>query len=67
MSTALKTLATSIIICHNHPSGNLTASTADINLTKKVKEAAKFFDITLIDHIILTKESYSSFSNNRTL
>lgn len=67
MSTALKTLATSIIICHNHPSGNLIASTADINLTKKVKEAANFFDITLIDHIILTKESYSSFSNNGTL
>jgi DNA repair protein RadC len=64
MSTALKTLATSIIICHNHPSGNLIASTADINLTKKVKEAANFFDIKLIDHIILTKESYYSFADN---
>jgi DNA repair protein RadC len=64
MSTALKTLATSIIICHNHPSGNLIASTADINLTKKVKEAANFFDIKLIDHIILTKEPYYSFADN---
>ena len=63
MSTALKTLATSIIICHNHPSGNLKASHADINLTNKVKDAANFFDITLIDHIILTKDSYLSFSN----
>jgi DNA repair protein RadC len=63
MSTALKTLATSIIICHNHPSGNLKASHADINLTNKVKDAANLFDITLIDHIILTKDSYLSFSN----
>lgn len=56
LATALKAAATGIILSHNHPSGNLTASAADINLTKKIKEAAGYFDITLTDHLILTHE-----------
>lgn len=64
MSTALKTLATNLIICHNHPSGNTKPSEMDISLTKKVKGAAEFFDINLVDHIILTKDSYRSLKND---
>jgi DNA repair protein RadC len=64
ISTALKTLATKIILCHNHPSGNLKASNADIKLTKEIKNAALFFNIEVIDHIILTKESYYSFADD---
>jgi DNA repair protein RadC len=64
MSTALKTLATKIILCHNHPSGALKPSDADIKLTKEIKNAALFFQIAVIDHIILTKESYYSFADN---
>jgi len=64
MSTALKTLSTKIILCHNHPSGNLKPSDADIKLTNKIKEAAQLFEIQVIDHIVLTKESYYSFADN---
>jgi DNA repair protein RadC len=64
MSTALKTLATNILLVHNHPSGNLKPSDADIKLTKEIKNAALFFKIEVIDHIILTKESYYSFADN---
>ena len=64
VSTALKTLSTYIILCHNHPSGNLKPSDADIKLTNKIKEAAQLFEIQVIDHIILTKESYYSFADN---
>jgi DNA repair protein RadC len=60
-SVALKCNASSIIIAHNHPSGNLKPSEQDKNLTKKLKEAAKFLDIQLLDHIIITKDSYYSF------
>jgi len=64
VSTALKTLSTYIILCHNHPSGNLKPSDADINLTKQIKKAAQLFEIQVVDHIILTKESYYSFADN---
>lgn len=62
-SVALKAFATKIIMCHNHPSGNLTPSAADIDMTAKYKSAARLLDIQLIDHIILTKESYYSFAD----
>src|SRR5690606_29882544 len=50
---ALKAHASGIILAHNHPSGNSTASQADIDLTKKVKEAGKLLEIILLDHLIL--------------
>src|SRR5664279_1549320 len=56
LSIALKTLATSIILCHNHPSGSLTPSKQDIDLTLKIKEAAKYLDIYVQDHLIITFE-----------
>lgn len=57
---AIESLATGVIICHNHPSGNLKASTQDIEITKKIKDGLKLFDIALIDHIILTKDNFST-------
>ena len=56
--------AAAIIVAHNHPSGKLTPSKADIGLTKKLKEALKLLDITLLDHLILTSEDYVSFSDS---
>lgn len=61
-AVALKTLAKAIIISHNHPSGNLTPSEADRSLTKRMKEALKLFDIALLDHVIVTREGYYSFT-----
>jgi len=61
MKKALDVLATSMIMCHNHPAGTLSPSQADIILTEKIKQAGMFLDIKVIDHIILTEEGYYSF------
>lgn len=60
---ALDCLASGIILIHNHPSGNTSPSEADRNQTKILKDACVLFDITLLDHIILTENNYYSFSN----
>jgi DNA repair protein RadC len=57
---ALELGATRIILCHNHPSGNLTPSNADISITKKIKEAGLLFDIAVLDHIIVSEAGYCS-------
>ena len=62
-TTALQCLATSIIIAHNHPSGTLIPSDADKAITKKIKEAGKFLDINVLDHLIITDENYFSFQD----
>ena len=64
---AIDTLATGIIIAHNHPSGQKTPSSEDIRLTKNIKEALKIFNIRFIDHIILTSDGYYSFQDEGTL
>ena len=62
--TALKAMASGIIIAHNHPSNSLQPSEADLELTKKIKEAGKLLDINLLDHLILgTDDNYISFAN----
>jgi DNA repair protein RadC len=61
LSVALKTLATGLILAHNHPSGNLKPSEADKQITNKIRQAAKLLDIELIDHIIISSEGYYSF------
>jgi DNA repair protein RadC len=61
--SALKMNAASVILAHNHPSGNLKPSHADMELTKKLKSAGQFLDLPVIDHIILTKDSYLSFAD----
>ncbi|MFH2143029.1 MAG: JAB domain-containing protein [Bacteroidota bacterium] len=66
-SAALNALATGIIMSHNHPSGNLSPSEQDINLTKKIKEAGLVMDINLLDHLIITTDSYYSFADEGML
>jgi DNA repair protein RadC len=65
--TALKALASSIIVAHNHPSGNLNPSEADIALTKKLKQIGTMVSIPVLDHLIITKESYYSFADEGIL
>jgi DNA repair protein RadC len=60
---ALEELASGIVVAHNHPSGNLTPSQSDINLTKKIKEAGKLLDIQLFDHVIVGEQKYFSFAD----
>ena len=64
---ALDILATGIVICHNHPSGTLKPSTADEQITKKIKEGCSYFDIRLLDHIILTETGFYSFMDEGIL
>jgi DNA repair protein RadC len=64
---ALEELASGIILAHNHPSGNLTASQADIDLTKKLKEAGKLLDIQILDHLIIAGKRYISFADEGLL
>lgn len=63
LSIALKTLATGIILVHNHPSGNLKPSKADLDITKKLKNSCDLLDISLLDHLIITKDNYFSFAD----
>jgi DNA repair protein RadC len=60
---ALENLASGIILAHNHPSGNLTASQADINLTHKLKEGAKLLEMQVLDHVIIAGQKYFSFAD----
>ena len=63
-SVALKCNASSVVLAHNHPSGNLSPSRADIQITKKMVKGGKLLDIVVLDHIILSKDSYYSFADN---
>ena len=67
MQTALLSNASSIIVAHNHPSGQLKTSNADRQITRKIKEAGVFLDITLLDHFIVTTDGYYSFANEGIL
>lgn len=64
---AIAQTATSLILAHNHPSGTLKASQADVAVTTKVKEAGKILDIKLLDHLIITEKSYFSFADEGLL
>lgn len=65
--TALDHFSTGIIVAHNHPSGNLKPSKEDIDITQKIKEAGKILNIQLLDHLIITQNSYFSFSDDGLL
>lgn len=62
-SQALLCGASSIILAHNHPSGNLKPSQADIKLTKKLKQGGEYLDIQVLDHLIVTISGYYSFAD----
>jgi len=64
---ALQEEAVSLIVAHNHPSGNLRPSRADENLTTQIKEGANYLNIKLLDHIIVSSKGYFSFANEGLL
>ena len=64
---AIKSNSSSLILCHNHPSGNTEPSEADIRLTRNLKEAGDLLRIKVLDHIILTSESYYSFADENMI
>ena len=63
LKKALDNLASSIIVCHNHPSGNNKPSDADVKITEKLKKAAEMLEIKLLDHVIIADKSYFSFAD----
>lgn len=67
LKRALEEDAVSLILCHNHPSGSLKPSRADEELTHKIKEAAKYFDIKVLDHLIVSDDGYYSFADEGIL
>jgi DNA repair protein RadC len=67
LKKALEENAVSLILCHNHPSGSLKPSRQDEEITKKIKEAAKYFDIKVLDHIIVSDAGYFSFADEGIL
>jgi DNA repair protein RadC len=67
MRKALEKAATSMILCHNHPSGNLLPSDADLAITRKIRDAGNLMDIKVLDHLIITQTSYYSFADNGVL
>lgn len=67
MKRAIEFLASGIIVCHNHPSGNLNPSESDSKITQKIREAGNLIDILLLDHLIITDKDYYSFADNGLL
>ena len=67
LAVALKALATGIILVHNHPSGNLQPSTDDKKITEQLNSSCKLMGITLLDHLIITKDDYFSFADEGLL
>ena len=67
LQTALKASASSILLCHNHPSGNKKPSMQDLDMTKAIKDACLTVGIRLLDHVIVTAEAYTSFADSGLL
>jgi len=67
LKKALEEDAVSLILCHNHPSGSLKPSKADEDLTLKIKEAARYYDIKVLDHLIVSDDGYYSFADEGIL
>lgn len=64
LKQALDKMASGVILCHNHPSGNLKPSDSDASITQKLKDAGKLMDIVILDHIIITEKGYYSFADD---
>ena len=67
LQLVIKSNASGLIACHNHPSGNLNPSESDTKITQKIKEAGNLMDIQLLDHLVITSEDYYSFADNGLL
>jgi len=64
MAVVIKTLSTAIVLCHNHPSGKLFPSDPDLKITKRIQQAARYFDVKVLDHLIITPSGdYYSFAD----
>jgi len=63
-NNAINTLCSSVILCHNHPSGNKKPSSADITITNKIKNAGEILDCIVLDHIIIAQNDYFSFADD---
>ena len=64
---AVESLSSAVIICHNHPSGDKRPSDADLNITRRIKDALLLLDVKLLDHIIITENDFYSFADNGDL
>lgn len=64
---AIETLSASIVLVHNHPSGQLTPSDQDVKMTRQIKEGGKYLDVQVLDHLILNDCNYYSFADNGNL
>jgi len=67
LNTVLEKLGSGLILAHNHPSGNLKSSEADIKITKKVKQACELIDVSLLDHIIIGGSNYLSLTDDNLM
>lgn len=67
LKMAIEKLASAMILCHNHPSGNIQASEADHKITRKIKDAAALMEITVLDHVIIAHDKYLSFADEGIL
>jgi DNA repair protein RadC len=67
LKVAIEKQASSLILCHNHPSGTLQASDADLKITRKITDASKLMDISVLDHVIIGNDKYYSFADEGIL
>jgi len=67
IKTAILNTASGLVVAHNHPSGNMTQSEADIKITRKIKETGSLVDVQLLDHLIINDSDYYSFADNGML
>lgn len=67
LNAAVEKLASGIILAHNHPSGNLSPSDADLKITRKIKEAAQLLDLSLLDHLIISDQGYLSMADDNLM
>jgi len=66
-TSALKACASGIILCHNHPSGELDPSNEDLSLTRRLVDAGKMLDLKILDHLIISEDNYYSFGDDGIL
>jgi DNA repair protein RadC len=67
LNAAVEKLASGIILAHNHPSGNLSPSDADLKITKKIKDASALLDLSLLDHLIISSQGYLSLADDNLM
>ena len=67
LNAAVEKLASGIILAHNHPSGNLSPSEADLKITRKIKDAAILLDLSLLDHLIVSDQGYLSLADDNLM